>query len=109
MPPHDPRQTEQPAQGRAQQGPAGQGGPPPQGEFGGTTQQVPEVSASRPTTPTLRWVSIEHRQDQVPIGPEDHVLNSVYNAQADAWDVLVVVQPGETEEADAEEEGEEDE
>lgn len=56
------------------------------------------------STPTLRWVSIETLQDQVPIGPDDYVLNSFYNQQIDAWEALVVVQPRGDEEEEEEDE-----
>lgn len=51
-------------------------------------------------TPTLRWVSIGHPSEQVPIGPDDYVLDSLYNYQIDAWEVLVIVQPDDADDRD---------
>lgn len=56
-------------------------------------QEPQPISEMTVSTPTLRWVSIDHPAAQVPLGPDDYVLNSVYNPQLDAWEVLVIVQP----------------
>jgi len=55
---------------------------------------IEEFSVS---TPTLRWVALETFGEQVPLGPNDHVLDSVYNHHVDAWQILVLLQPTEEE------------
>lgn len=50
------------------------------------------------STPTLRWVSLADPQDTVDLGEQDYVLDSVFNMQYGIWEVLVLVQPTETEE-----------
>lgn len=77
----------------------GEGAPPGSG-YQSTVQQAPPVSQMDVPTPTLRWISIGHPQEQIPIGEDDYVLQSVFNHQIDAWEILVLVQP---------EEGDEDE
>jgi hypothetical protein len=64
-------------------------------------QPISEMSVS---TPTLRWVSIDHPGTQIPLGPDDYVLDSVYNHQVDAWEVLVLVQPAEEPDEDEDDE-----
>ena len=95
-----------------------QGGPPTQGQSEPLQPPGPQQqAAAQPTpigemdvdSPTLRWVSIEHPQDAVPIGPDDYVLESVFNPGIDAWEVLVLVQPREGEDATEPEEDEEEE
>ncbi|NHN42734.1 hypothetical protein G9C85_13995 [Halorubellus sp. JP-L1] len=93
-----------------------QGGQPMQGSQGrretlqppGTQQQAaPQTTPIEEMdvdSPTLRWVSIEHPQDAVPIGPDDYVLESVFNPGIDAWEALVLVQPRESEDEDEDEE-----
>lgn len=71
--------------GGGQQNPAQTGG-------GQQPQPIAEMTVS---TPTLQRVTMDHPQMQLPLGPDDHVLNTVYNPQIDAWEVLVIVQPDE--------------
>jgi hypothetical protein len=47
------------------------------------------------STPTLRWVTVGSLQEQVAIGQDDHVLDSVFDPQRGVWSVLVLVQPTE--------------
>lgn len=101
-PPNKPsRQIEQPTHS----------GPPPQQQPAGPppreVKQFQPIMEMEVSSPTLRRVSMDHLQDQLPIGPDDYVLNSVYNHQLDAWEVLVIVQPREDEEADTEAEDDE--
>lgn len=107
MPPYNQptRQTEQPMHGGP---PSGQPeGPPPEGGPPPGVQQPQPISEMTVSTPTLRWISIGHPGEQIPIGPDDYVLDSVYNHQIDAWEVLVIVQPREAE-ADEKEDDEEE-
>jgi len=55
------------------------------------------------STPTLLRVTLGRPGEEIPLGPDDYVLDSVYNYQLDAWEALVIVQPRE---ADDEDEGE---
>lgn len=69
---------------------------------GGTPQSEPQgaqpLSEMTVTTPTVCRVTMDHPQARLPIGPSDYVLNSVYDHQRDAWEVVVLVQPNEAEE-----------
>jgi hypothetical protein len=67
-------------------------------------RQRQPISEMMVSTPTLRRVSIDHPQAQIPLGPDDYVLDSVYNHQIDTWEVLVLVQPREEEEGEEEDE-----
>jgi hypothetical protein len=67
-------------------------------------QQAPPISEMSVSSPTLRWVSIGHPQDAVPLGPDDYVLDSVFHPQMNTWEVLVLVQPREDEADEAEDE-----
>lgn len=94
------RPAQQPMQGHPSQGqPASpaQTGSPPQ-----SAQQQP-LSQTSVSTPTLRWVSIDAPEMPVSLGPKDYVLESVYNHQLDAWEVLVLVRPDESEDEEDEE------
>lgn len=71
----------------------------------GGSQHLESVSEADEETPTLRWISIGHPQERTAIGEEDYVLDSFYNVEIDAWEVLVIVRPGD----DDDEEDEEDE
>jgi len=83
---------------RAQGQPVGQPGT----DQGGTAATpIGEMSVD---SPTLRWVSIERPGASVPIGPDDYVLESVFNPGIDAWEVLVLVEPREAEEDEDEDE-----
>lgn len=88
------------------QGP-GTGRQPRQGDFtqGNAPQRaqqgVPEpmtVEEMTVATPTLRRISMDQPNEQLPVGEDDYVLDSVYNHQIDAWEVLVLVQPPRTDE-----------
>lgn len=103
MNPYDQRGTGQP-QGRAQPtGSAEPEVPPPGSGYPQGAQQRGPVSEMAVETPTLRWVSIGHPAEDVPIGPDDYVLDSVYNPGTDAWEVLVIVQPGDDGDGDEDE------
>lgn len=113
MPPHDQPthttgQPETSGQQAGQPGAAGQpaGQPGTAGQPTAQPAQQPqppgEMTVSRPT---LRWVSISHPQQGVPLGEDDYVLESVFNPQYNTWEVLVLVQP--TGEEDEEDEAEE--
>jgi hypothetical protein len=82
------RQVEQQAQGR-----------PP----GGAREPDP-ISEMTVSTPTLLWISMDRPLEQIPLGPDDHVLDSNFNHQIDAWEVLVIVQPDEEGGGEGEEE-----
>lgn len=66
------------------------------------TQQPAPVFEMDVTSPTLRWVSIQHPQQPIPIGDDDYVLDSFFNVQYNTWEVLVLVEPGEEPDADDE-------
>lgn len=83
--------TEHPGGGDAPPAGAWPAGRPPE------PQPVPELAVS---TPTLLRLTIGHPADHVPIGGDDYVLDSTYNPQIDAWEVLVIVQPGGAEDED---------
>lgn len=104
MAPHDQpgRPAGQPAQSSRPIEQTG-GATPGSGQHG-AVQQAPPVSEMTVSTPTLRWISIGHPQEQVPIGENDYVIESVFNPQMDSWEVLVLLQPGETDEDEDEEE-----
>jgi hypothetical protein len=70
---------------------------------GGRVQQPQRISEMDVSTPTLRWVTVSGPMDQVPLGVDDYVIDSVYDPQAAAWSVLVLVQPGEQAEMDEDE------
>lgn len=53
------------------------------------------------SSPTLVRVSIAQPDGRVTLGPDDRVLDSLYNQQFDRWEALVVLQPREeSEDAD---------
>ena len=79
------------AQARGQ--PAGR----PDADQSGTAAATP-IGEMSVDSPTLRWVSIDRPGASVPIGSDDYVLESVFNPGIDAWEVLVLVEPRETEE-----------
>ncbi|MFC7177070.1 hypothetical protein [Halosegnis marinus] len=89
--PHGRATGRQPTQGSFTQAPeqqaAGTGEPMP----------VAEMSVS---TPTLRRVSMNYPNEQLPLGENDYVLESVYNPQLDAWEALVLVRPEDDEGSD---------
>lgn len=98
------RQIEQSPQGT---NPQGSGMPPevhPESGGQATVGQRKPISEMSVSTPTLRWISIPHPQEQVPIGTDDYVLDSSYNPSMDAWEVLVLIQPDETDEEEEEDE-----
>ena len=81
--------------------------PPTQPPEGGQPRGPPQpesISEMDVSAPTLQRVTIGHPQERVPIGPEDYVLNSIYNYQTNTWEILVLLQPRESE---ADEEAEE--
>jgi hypothetical protein len=90
-------QSEQSTQGGFQQGQSEQ---VPPADAPVEEEPISEMVVS---TPTLRWVSIDHPQTRIPLGPDDYVLDSVYNHQIDAWEVLVLVEPREQEASEDEE------
>jgi hypothetical protein len=107
------RQTDQPTQGgRPTQRTQKHGQPPMQGGHSqpetmqppGTEREAPAgptpIGEMAVDSPTLRWACIEHPEEAVEIGPDDYVLESVFNPGRDAWEVLVLVQPREDEEED---------
>lgn len=65
-------------------GPQAQGGPQgfQPGQFTGAQEQ-------RPTGPALRWVRLDNPMAMLPIGEDEEVLDTVYNPQFNAWEVLV--------------------
>ena len=73
----------------------------PPGEMSGapTQAQGPEpVTEMDVQSPTLRWVSLQHPQQPIPIGDSDYVLDSFFNVQFNTWEVLVLIEPAEDEE-----------
>lgn len=78
-------------------------GPPPETSPPKTSPPEAEHRPAAPaemdvSTPTLRWISLTDPQDTVALGEQDYVLDSVFNMQYGSWEVLVLVQPTETEE-----------
>ncbi|WP_255196168.1 hypothetical protein [Halorarius litoreus] len=73
----------------------------PEGVPPGGQQYMP-LSELQVSTPTLCRVSLDQPQEQLALGPDDHVLDSVYNYQLDTWEALVIVQPREDEDEDDE-------
>jgi hypothetical protein len=67
-----------------------------------TQAQAPEPVAEMDVQqPTLRWVSLQHPQQPIPIGESDYVLDSFFNVQFNTWEVLVLIEPeGEGEESE---------
>ena len=94
------RPTDQPMQSNRPAGGADR--IPPGGGQQGAVQQMPPVSEMSVSTPTVRWITIDHPRDQVTLGEDDYVLQSVFNHQRDAWEVLVLVQPRESDEEEEE-------
>lgn len=58
-------------------------------------RKIEEMDVS---SPTLRWISIDHPKTEIPIGEDDRVLESIFNLEYDTWELLVLVQPTEGDE-----------
>jgi hypothetical protein len=103
QPTGQPGQPVQGGQPLEQSAPTTQQGTPATTGQSGTArpQSIAEMSVSRPT---LVWVSLTQPGEPLALGEDDYVLNSVYSAGTDAWEVLVLLRPNETaEETDTEE------
>lgn len=70
----------------SQRDPQGPGAAP--GQFAGPEEE-------QITTPMLRWIRIVDPGQMMPIGENEEVLDTVYNGQYNAWEVLVRTPPEE--------------
>lgn len=49
------------------------------------------------TGPTLTWLELDQPKQTIPIGENDRVLDSRYNEEYDAWEILLVALPDDDE------------
>lgn len=67
------------------------------GQYAGSQQrQAAGTQEQRATGPVLRWVRLDSPGAMLPVDEDEEVLDTVFNPQFNAWEVLVRSTPEQT-------------
>lgn len=71
---------------------------PPYPEMGGNQRQEPEpveFERKNQEQPHMKWAVVESPEQSFKLEEDDHILDSYFNPEYNAWEVLILLEPAE--------------